>query len=212
MPGPQDQSPPVLTELEMGALRRLADVGCKQAAEALSILVSGEAVEIEARAPAQCGPQELGGLLGPGTGRIVGVATDIGGALGGRLLFALPAEAARMFAAGLLGQGGIEGELGEDARSTLCEVGNILGSACLSAMAQTFHGRLVPSVPEIVEDEASRVVLQVVRARLERTGRVLAVVTHFLVKGPRPFAADLVLFPDVHGVASLVPRLPSSFR
>jgi chemotaxis protein CheC len=137
-----------LDERQLDALREVANIGCGHAANALSCLIGGQKVKIEVPRASVIDLGSVAYLEGGPEQPVVGIATDISGGLSGQVLLLMSHDAGHRLAGVLLGKGfAVTGDLAEEVRSALCEVGNILGSACLSAIARAFSLRLVHRFP-----------------------------------------------------------------
>lgn len=97
-----------------------------------------------------------------------GVFFEIEGGPGGLLAVLFPATARDALLALLLGRGtrsGASCPLGPEDESALREVGNILASSVVSAIADTLGARVLPSVPMLALDRASAVLASLLAAR-----------------------------------------------
>ncbi len=198
---------PYLDERQLDALREVANIGCGHAATALSKLMGGQRVGIEVPRAAVIEFGAVAELVGGHEAPVVGVATEIVGGLQGGLLLLMPVAAAKRLAGILLGSGESLGPLGDDARSALCEVGNILGSACLSAIATAFGLRLMPSIPRLAQDMAGAVVGEVVCPMGARADRAVVLETRFTVGGGSALMGHFLILPDVLSLPPLLAAL-----
>jgi len=176
---------------ELDRLCELVNVGAGHAATALARLVgrpiwmSVPRIRMGAATPA------------PVAGDDAWIFFEVQGALGGALVFRLPREARGTLLAALLDEG--EGEA--QAESALREVGNILASHALSAVADLVGVRMLPSLPSLVF-EASGPALAAWRARA--AGRV-CIETNLVDRAGRA-AIELVWIPaDAPGGAVTAP-------
>jgi chemotaxis protein CheC len=178
---------------ELDRLCELANVGAGHAASALARLV---------RRPIRMSvPRLRMGSAVPGeepdAGGDAWIFFEVQGAMGGALVFRLPAGARTSLLAELLG----EDEGTENAESALREVGNILASHALSAVADLVGARVLPSLPSLVFD-ATAPALAAWRARA--AGRV-CIETHLFADGGET-AAELVWIPaEIPGGAAVAP-------
>lgn len=180
------------SELQLDALREVANVGCGQAANALSRLVGGRAVRIDVPRVLTI---ESGALpdTDAGDARVVAVGFDIQGTISGRMLLVWPEDDAAGLAT-LLGARGTGTLLEEPARSALSEVGNIVASACLSAIGTLARIRLIPSIPELSCDTASAILQRTVQeANAGDTSVVLE--ARFHMAPVPPLTGELFLVP-----------------
>ena len=204
MASPNASPEDALDELQLDALREVANIGCGHAVGALSRLMGGQRVGIEVPRAKLIEFGAIAELVGGHEEPVVGVATDITGELGGGLLLLMPVEGARGLAGALLGARAGEGPLSDEARSALSEVGNILCSACLSAIATAFGLSLLPSVPRLAEDMAGAVLEEVVSPMSERADRALVLETRFSAGDGQALSGHFLIFPDVPSLPALL--------
>ncbi|MGH2909756.1 MAG: chemotaxis protein CheC [Solirubrobacteraceae bacterium] len=135
-----------LSDIQLDALKELANIGSAKAAGALSTLLARE-VDISvararvlslADAVATCGDPET---------EMTSVAIRVAGDLAGEVLMLVPAAEARELCALLGAEPGTE--IGE---SALREIGNILGTSYLGGLAAMTGLELLPSPPVLVTD------------------------------------------------------------
>src|SRR4051812_29533556 len=119
------------TQLQLDALREVANIGCGRAANALSQLVGGRKVEIGVPEVKMSPVERLSDLAGGVDARVVAVTLGMSGELSGKLVLVLP-ERDGFHLAGLLLNGTVGTSLSDVQRSALAEAANILASACLS--------------------------------------------------------------------------------
>ncbi|HET8733837.1 MAG TPA: hypothetical protein VFM45_08700 [Anaeromyxobacteraceae bacterium] len=129
-------------------LRLLAAQGGKEAARALGKLL-GRETEVE-DAVLLVGPDAHGvaRMAGRPDADLVAVALELQEPLGGRLLLLVPAEEAERVAQRLVPDA-VAGSLDPVGESALVEMGNIAGSAFVSALARRIRGRLLHGVPRL---------------------------------------------------------------
>ncbi len=122
---------------------------------------------------------------------------EVHGGMGGALVLRLPCSARRGLVEDLVGAGAN----GSHAESALREVGNILASHALSAVADLVGTRVLPSLPSLVFD-ATGPALAAWRSRA--AGRV-CIETHLVDDAGRPHV-ELVWIPaEVPGEAARAP-------
>jgi chemotaxis protein CheC len=178
---------------ELDRLCELANVGAGHAATALARLV---------RRPIRMSvPRLRMGATAPGNeGEDAGDAWiffEVQGAMGGALVLRLPCDARGALLEALVGPGGGTAH----AESALREVGNILASHALSAVADLVGARVLPSLPSLVF-EAGGPAIAAWRSRA--AGRV-CIETHLVDDAGRP-AVELVWIPsEVSGGAATAP-------
>jgi len=136
---------------ELDRLCELANVGAGHAAGALARLLGCTVRMDPPRVRVSAPGAEEGGELGIATS---GVFFEVQGGIGGTLgvLFPHPARAALLET--LIGD---PDPHSEDAESALREVGNMLASHALSAVADLIGARVLPSLPVLAEQAAGAV-------------------------------------------------------
>jgi chemotaxis protein CheC len=176
---------------ELARLCELAKVGAGHAATALSLMV-GQPIRMTV-------PRIRMGSASPAPAvrDDAWIFFEVQGALGGALVFRLPCEARDALLGELIGTEGGAAQ----AESALREVGNILASHALSAVADLVGTRVLPSLPSLVF-EGSGPALAAWRARA--AGRVC--IETSLVDGADRAAVEMVWIPaEIPGGAATAP-------
>ncbi len=146
-----------LTPDQRQSLMGLGDLGMRGAAQALADLL-GEAPALTVSSVEMVPLGAAGSLLPHAESIVAGVAFRLYGATTGRFVVLLPREAALALVASLSGQEvGRHPALTEEDLSILKEVGNILGSAYVSAMANRLGAPIILSIPHLVIDRSEAV-------------------------------------------------------
>lgn len=192
-----------LDERQLDALRELANIGCGHAASALSKLLGGAPVGIEVPRAELIEVRALSDHFGGPDTRLVAVTTDVSGALSGLLLVLMREQDARSLAGLLLG-GLPRGPFSEEARSAICEAGNIVGSACLCAIARAFSLELMPSVPRFAQGAADAVLASALEERPGAAARALVLETRFLPRQRQDFAGHFLIVPDLQSLSRIL--------
>ena len=143
---------------------------------------------------------------GPETPVVV-VALDVEGKVHGRLLLLMALGDAHALAGVLLGGGPRTGALSEDERSAICEVANILASACLTAIGRALGMTLLPSVPRFAEDMAGAVLQEVVASLATSSDRALVMETRFESTGEKQFSGHFLVMPDLPSLPGMLAAL-----
>jgi chemotaxis protein CheC len=191
-----------LSERELDALRELANIGCGHAAYALSRLVGGRKVAISVPRSELLPVAEVSGLVGGQSQQIAAVLLDVTGTVTGQLWLVMSEEDARSLAGMLLGRKPEAGPLGEGARSALCETGNIVGSACLSAIGGAFGLRLIPSVPTLTIEAAEKAFAGVLRPL--PGDKALVLETRFSMEDRGDMSGHFLLLPELPTLPKLL--------
>lgn len=191
---------PTPEELQLDALREVANVGAGHAARALSELTGGRRMSMDIPRSMKVDATGLADLLGGDKAPVVAASFQMSGAMSGRMLVVWSeADAVRLKS--FLNHGEPEGKI---ATSALSEAANIVASACLNAVGKLAGLRLLPSTPTLHSGTAGEVARDAITEAYapEGKGWVLAV---------RLFSEDmsneLLLVPDSAGMSSLLKHL-----
>ena len=188
------------TELQLDALRELANIGSGTASTALSGML-GRSVDISvpnaqalpfAEAVEAAGPAEQ-----PITGIVLGIVGDINGTV---LLLVPPADAdalCRML--------GVEPD-DEVALSALGEIGNIVGTSYINALAGMTGIEIEPTPPATATDMLGALVASVLASEAHAADTALMLDSNLVVEG-EDCAVSFLLVPDQGGVTTLLDRL-----
>jgi len=197
---------PTPTKLQLDALREVANIGCGQAATALSQLVGGRKVEISVPLVKLSTVDRLPEIVGGAETRVIGAILGMTGGLNGNLVLVLPEDDAHRLA-GLLLNLPVESPLTDIARSALSETANILASACLSAIGQLTGLKLLPSTPSLTQDQAGSLMEDALKNLEAREGLVVVLEAKFFTSAAPIVGGQLLLLPDSDGLTALFSRL-----
>ena len=191
---------PPLTDLQLDALRELANIGSGNAGTALSAML-GKAVDISVPTAAALPLPDAIAIAGdPGELRH-GVVVPVSGDLDAVVVLLFPDPDART----LCRQFAIEPGT-EDGRSMLGEVGNILGTNYINVLAQMAGMRLDPSPPQVVEDLLGAILQSVLLARGEDVDTAVILDSALEVEGEECSLSFLML-PAAGGIRLLLERI-----
>jgi chemotaxis protein CheC len=167
-----------LTDGQLDALKEISNIGMGHAATALSQLI-GEGIFLRVPRVQITDISEVPDLLGGAEQVVVGITLQMLGDVRGSILLIFPRDSAHRLISRLLGQDERQLALDEIGVSTLKEVGNILASAYLSALATLLRLNLIPSVPLLAFDMAGAVVDHVLIQLSQSGEQALMVETEF---------------------------------
>ena len=187
------------SERQLDALRELANIGCGHAATALSKLLGAPKMGIDIPKARVAELAEVALLVGGDRRPVVAVSTEVSGGLRGRLCLLMPLADAQCLAGLLLGEAAPTGALAEVERSAVTEAGNIVGAACLTALARAMGLHLMPSVPRYCEGTTAEVLREVVTLIPELGDRAIVLETRFASVG----------LPEISGHFFILPEMPS---
>jgi chemotaxis protein CheC len=199
-----------LKELQLDALREVANIGAGHAATALSQMTNRRIMiavpEVNIR------PLEaVTDLVGAPDTVIAAVMMHMMGDLTGRTLVLFPESSARALCDMLLGrEPGTTAEFGAMEQSGIQEAGNILASAYLNALSDFMGMMLVPSVPSLVVDLSAAVLTTAYLNFGHDRNFVFCVDTSFWVEGTEPLRGHFLLLPDMPSLRAIFDaiRLP----
>jgi chemotaxis protein CheC len=188
------------TDLQLDALRELANIGSGTASTALSSML-GRSVDITVPKafvlPMADAVTAIGDAEAEVTGVVLGVVGDMGASV---LLLFTPNDAKQM--CGLLGvEAGTE--IGE---SALMEIGNIVGTSYINALASMTGMEIEPTPPATATDMLGAIV-QTVLAERAGSGDVALLLDSELVIEDSDASVSFLLVPDAGGVDQLLARL-----
>lgn len=192
-------------ELQLDALREVANVGCGHAANALSQLVGGRAVRLDVPQVLVSRAAEMPTMLGGEDVRRVAVVLEMQGDLSGHLVLALPERDAQDLCAMMLNQP-CDGLLTELQRSAISEAANIVASACLTAIGKLTGLKLLPSAPVFAQEDAPLAVEATVNRSDNPTGLVVVLEARFHTATPA-VEGQLLMLPDRKSLAKLLSKL-----
>ncbi len=194
-----------LKELQLDALREVANIGGGHAATALSqmtnrrIMISVPKIFITHL-------DEVPQQLGDASTVVVGVLMHMMGDLTGRTLLLVPEANARVLCDLLLSRTvGTTQSLGVLEQSALKEAGNILGAAYLNALSDFMKMMLLPSVPSLVVDASSAVLTSAYLNFGRERDYVFCIETRFQFdEAGRVLPGYFLLLPDVVSLRTIL--------
>lgn len=198
--------PAHLTDIQLDALREVANIGCGAAATALSQLLGGRRVEIEVTRSTVLPSEELVGHLNGIGQRVAGVKVLLRGGAEGAMLLVYSADHAQTLARILTGEAPEGDRLGPMGASSLMEVGNIVASAYLTAVGRVTGLMLLPSVPHLVEDDSPKVAETLIE-EAHGTDRILTLETWIHVRGADGVSGHVVIVPAMGSLDVLLGTL-----
>jgi chemotaxis protein CheC len=188
------------TDLQLDALRELANIGSGNASTALSAML-GRSVDISVPSalvlPMSDAVDHVGSAEEEVTGIVLGVFGDMDASV---LLLLAPSDADLM--CGLLGvEAGSEFGL-----SALMEIGNIVGSSYINALAGMTGLEVEPTPPAAATDMLAAIVESVLAERAGTSDLALLLDSNLVVEG-EGCSISFLLVPDHGGVELLLSRL-----
>ncbi len=194
---------PSPSDLQLDALREVANIGCGHAVNALARLVGGRTVNLSVPRAVLAAAAEVAELLGGGEAPVVAAKLGMEGQLRGVLLLVLPREDSAALESLLLRR---QDAPAEERESALSEAANIVASACLSAIGTLTGWRLLPTVPELVRGTAGLVVSRAV-AEAQGGDRMVVLETRFAAVGAPAVSGQVLLVLERESSKALLARL-----
>src|ERR687893_228803 len=193
-----------LKDIQLDAIREVANIGAGHAATALSgmtnktIMITVPRVYVRPL-------EEACDLLGPSDAVVAAVLMHMMGDLTGRAMVLFPKRAAHNLCDFLFRRPlGVTLELGPMEQSGLKEAGNILASAYLNALSDFMGMMLVPSVPSLVIDLSGAVLTTAHLNFGHDRDYAFCVETSFRVEGTSdPMGGHFLLLPDMASLRSI---------
>lgn len=188
------------TDVQLDALRELANIGSGNASTALSAML-GRSVDISVPSalvlPMSEAVEQVGSPEDEATGVVLGVFGDFEASV---LLLLTPSDADLM--CGLLGV-----EAGtEIGVSALMEIGNIVGSSYINALAGMTGMTVEPTPPAAATDMLAAILESVLAERAGASDLALLLDSNLVVEG-EGCSISFLLVPDHGGVELLLSRL-----
>jgi chemotaxis protein CheC len=140
------------TEIQLDALRELANIGSGTASTSLSGML-GRSVDISVPAAAAVSFADAIDLIGPPEEEVTGVVIGVVGEMDGIVLLLMGTADAAV----LCGMLGVDAE-SDMGQSAIAEIGNIVGTAYINAFAQMTGLELEPSPPQSATDMLGAIV------------------------------------------------------
>jgi chemotaxis protein CheC len=193
-----------LKELELDALKEVANIGAGHAATALSQLTNRR-IMISVPEIFVTRLEQVPERLGDKDEVIVGVLMHMLGDLTGRMLLTLPEFDALLLCDMLLRrEPDATTEFGELEQSALKEAGNILGGAYMNALSDFMGMMLLPSVPSLAIDMSGTVLTTAQLSFGRDKDMVFCVETNFnFQEADRTLRGHFLLLPDLASLKTI---------
>jgi chemotaxis protein CheC len=188
------------TDLQLDALRELANIGSGTAGTALSSML-GRSVDISVPNALVLPFAEAVEATGPAEAEVTGIVLGVVGEMAGTVLLLVPPEDART----LCGMLGLEAD-SEYAESALGEIGNVVGTSYINALAAMTGLQVEPTPPSTATDMLAAIVETVLAGHAVGGDAALLLDSKLQVEG-EDCSISFVLVPDQGGVDLLLERL-----
>jgi chemotaxis protein CheC len=188
------------TDLQLDALRELANIGSGNASTALSTML-GRAVDIAVPNVRLLPLADAVEATGPAETEVTGIVLGVIGEMEATVLLLVPPADAATLCRML----GVEPE-DEWAASALGEIGNIVGSSYINALAAMTGLALEPTPPATATDMLGAIVESVLANHADGGDVALLLDSNLEVEG-EDCSVSFVLVPDQGGVDQMLERL-----
>jgi chemotaxis protein CheC len=188
------------SDMQLDALRELANIGSGNAGTALGAML-GKSVDINVPTAAALPLDEAVAIAGAPDELRFGVVVPMVGDFDAIVVLLFPEEDAKK----LTGIYGIEPST-PDGYSMLGEVGNILGTNYINALAQMVGMEMEPQPPQVVEDMLASILSTVLIGRGDDVEEALILDSNLLVE-EEECTLSFLLLPNHGGIKELLGRL-----
>jgi chemotaxis protein CheC len=188
------------TDMELDALRELANIGSGNAGTALGSML-GKSVDISVPTAAVMPLADAVAIAGQPDELRHGVVVPIVGDMDAIVVLLFPDPDART----LCGIYGIEPST-PDGKSMLGEVGNILGTSYINVLAQMVGMELEPAPPQVVEDMLGAILESVLLGRGQDVDQALILDSDLIVEDEE-CSLSFLLLPSTGGIKQLLEKL-----
>jgi chemotaxis protein CheC len=188
------------TELQLDALRELANIGSGTASTALSSML-GRSVDISVPNAQALPFADAVDAAGPAEQNITGIVLGIVGEMHGTVLLLVPPADADAMCRML----GVEPD-DEFALSALGEIGNVVGTSYINALASMTGMEIEPTPPATATDMLGALVATVLAGHAHAGDVALMLDSNLVVEG-EDCSISFLLVPDHGGVEQLLARL-----
>jgi chemotaxis protein CheC len=188
------------TDLQLDALRELANIGSGTASTSLSGML-GRSVDISVPAAAAVSFGDAIDMIGPPEEEVTGVVLGVVGEMEGIVLLLMRVADA----AGLCQLLGVDAD-SEMGQSALGEIGNIVGTSYINALAQMTGLEIEPSPPQSATDMLGAIVASVLAGVAGAEDVALVLDSDLEVEG-EDCSLSFLMLPTRDGVEELLGRL-----
>jgi chemotaxis protein CheC len=190
----------VFTDMQLDALRELANIGSGNAGTALGAML-GKSVDISVPTAAVMPLGDAVAIAGAPDELRHGVGVPVVGDLEAIVVLLFPDADART----LCGIYGLEPST-PDGASMLGEVGNILGTNYINVLAQMVGMEMEPAPPQVVEDMLGSILSSVLVGRGDDVDEALILDSNLMVEGEE-CSLSFLLLPNHGGIRQILERL-----
>jgi chemotaxis protein CheC len=185
-----------LTPQQLDLLRELGNIGAGNATSALSMMLQDRKLEMVVPEVAMLSLPETTTLIGGPEALVAGIYIAVSGDVDGHMAFLMPMESAQELVHSLLGHEAMEFD--EMGRSALEEVGNIVVTSYLNALAEMTDLMIIPSVPGLAIDMAGAIWSSILAGAQIIDDYITVIKTDFASEG-KQITGHIMLIPGEAG-------------
>ena len=189
-----------LTPMQLDLLRELGNIGAGNATSALSVMLQDRKLEMVVPEVAILSLPETTTLIGGPEALVAGIYIMISGDVDGHMAFMMPIHSAQELVKSILGMELTEFD--EMGRSVLEEVGNIVVTSYLNALAEMTNLMLMPSVPGLAIDMAGAIWSSILAGAAILDDYITVLKTDFASEGEQ-IEGHILLIPGTTGFERL---------
>lgn len=199
-----------LSETQLDALKEVGNIGAGHAATALSQLIKKK-IMITVPEVKVIKVEDVATLIGDSNSLVAGIVMNILGDITAKILFLLTRDSALSLVDMLLQKPrGTTKVLSEFGNSAIKETGNILSGAYMNALNEFLGLMLLPSVPNLVFDIASAILITVSEGFEKMSSHILSIETEFLEANEKVIKGYMLLIPDIPSVKVILDTIKVS--
>ncbi|NLJ85126.1 MAG: chemotaxis protein CheC [Firmicutes bacterium] len=184
------------TPMELDLLRELGNIGAGNATSALSSMLNDRKLEMVVPEVACLTLPETTDLIGGSEAPVAGIYIAVSGDVDGHMAFLMPIESAHQLVDSILGQE--TSEFDDMGCSVLEEVGNIVITSYLNALAEMTGLMIIPSVPGLAIDMAGAIWSSILAGAAILDEYITVIKTAFSSEG-KQIAGHIMLIPGEDG-------------
>lgn len=197
------------SEIELDALREITNIGAGHAATALSVMLS-RPIRISVPQVRMLPFDEVANALGGTEILVVGILMRVAGQIQGTILLIIPKDYAKKITEVMLNKDIYIDGFSEMEKSTLTEVGNILASSYVAALADFTKLNIKISVPAFAYDMAGAI-LSVPLSLYGYMGDTAFLLDTEFVEGFDGMEFHFILIPDAQSTQVLLKAIGVNF-
>lgn len=195
-----------MNELEIDILKEIGSIGGGNAATALSSMLSAK-VNMSLPSVEILGFNEALGHLGDPEELVAAIFVEMSGELGGVMLFLLTKEFSDEILFRMLGKTDADFlALDEIDSSVLIEIGNIVISSYITAMASLTNVNVELSVPQLAMNMLGGIMSVPIAMMGQHSDRIMMIKGEFKIDG-KALNSNMLLLPDVESLNVLMKKL-----